>query len=72
MIIQERHEIRLVIATYDRRYIDYLNNKQSDNSDVSLMEMCEVYSWDITKQNNMKSFGPVLLALALQNGKLEY
>ncbi|DAA72762.1 TPA_exp: Uncharacterized protein A8136_5431 [Trichophyton benhamiae CBS 112371] len=71
MIIQEREQIRLIIATYDQEYIDYLNNKPSSGSEIPLMTMNELFTWDITKQHHMEICGPVLLALALQNGKLE-
>ncbi|KAM5434848.1 hypothetical protein McanMca71_007629 [Microsporum canis] len=72
MIIQEREKIRLIIAKYDQRYVDYLHNKPSNGPAVALMEMYELYSWNITNESQMQKFGSILLALALQNGKLEY
>ncbi|KAK2882533.1 hypothetical protein FQN49_000260 [Arthroderma sp. PD_2] len=72
MILQERHEIRLVISKYDQNYIDYLHGKPDSNSEVPLLEMHELRTWDIEEESDMKRFGPILLALALQNGKLEY
>ncbi|KAF3491345.1 uncharacterized protein GIQ15_00862 [Arthroderma uncinatum] len=72
MILQERHEIRLVIATYDQAYVDYLHDKVDAASDRSLLEMHEYRVWDIQKEAQMRDFGVTLLALALQNGKLLY
>lgn len=71
MIIQEREQIRLIIATYDQKYIDYLYNKPLSGPEIPLMTMNELFVWDITKRHHMEIYGPVLLALALQNGKLE-
>ncbi|EGD96195.1 hypothetical protein TESG_03648 [Trichophyton tonsurans CBS 112818] len=71
MIIQEREQIRLIIATYDQKYIDYLYNKPLSGPEIPLMTMNELFVWDITKRHHMEICGPVLLALALQNGKLE-
>ncbi|KAK2820081.1 hypothetical protein FQN49_007739 [Arthroderma sp. PD_2] len=72
MILQERHEVRLVIAKYGQDYVDYLHDEAATGSDVSLLEMLEVRVWDIEKRRDMQEFGAILLALALQNGKLRY
>ncbi|KAM5443650.1 hypothetical protein MferCBS31731_001424 [Microsporum ferrugineum] len=70
MVLQERHQIRLVIAKYDQKYIDYLHDKTV--TDVSLLEMHEFGMWDIRVKPEMEEFGVILLALVLQDGKLIY
>lgn len=70
MILQERQEIRLVIAKYDSNYVNYLKNTANAVATISLLEMHEVRVWDIEKENEMKEFGNILLALVLQGGKL--
>ncbi|KAM5458113.1 hypothetical protein MaudCBS49596_000023 [Microsporum audouinii] len=70
MILQERQEIRLVIAKYDQKYVDYLHDQTV--TDLSLLEMHELGAWDIRTKRDMEGFGVILLALALQNGELVY
>ncbi|KAM5462467.1 hypothetical protein MauCBS54593_007981 [Microsporum audouinii] len=70
MILQERQEIRLVIAKYDRNYINYLRNEEEADAKISLLEMGESQAWDIGSEGDMREFGNILLALVLQDGKL--
>lgn len=72
MILQERQQIRLVVAKYDRNYINYLKNTANAAATMSLLEMHEVRVWDIGERDEMKEFGNILLALVLQGGKLLY
>ncbi|OAL73684.1 hypothetical protein A7D00_1712 [Trichophyton violaceum] len=72
MILQERQQIRLVVAKYDRNYINYLKNTANAAATMSLSEMHEVRVWDIEERDEMKEFGNILLALVLQGGKLLY
>ncbi|KAM5443785.1 hypothetical protein MferCBS31731_001031 [Microsporum ferrugineum] len=70
MILQERQEIRLIIAKYDRSYINYLRNEEEAGAKRSLLEMHQSQAWDISDAKHMREFGNILLALVLQGGKL--
>ncbi|KAK2810361.1 hypothetical protein FQN50_003092 [Emmonsiellopsis sp. PD_5] len=70
MILQERHDIRLIVAEYDQDYVDYIRNSPKPNTPLSLLRMNEYGPWDIDNPKEMEELGPILLALALSDGKL--
>lgn len=72
MIIQERADIRLVIAEYDQDYVDYIQHGVTKKgADASLLMMQEYGPWDTGKPRDMAELGPVLLALTMAGGKLD-
>jgi hypothetical protein len=70
MILQERHDIRLVIGEYDQHYVDYICNNPEPNAPLSFLRMKEYGLWSIEESDDMEELGPMLLALSLSNGQL--
>ncbi|PYI05846.1 hypothetical protein BO78DRAFT_407843 [Aspergillus sclerotiicarbonarius CBS 121057] len=66
-VSQDRHEIWLILAEYDERYLNYLKGDYNETEARSFLTMHEIGPWDTQSKEAMKHLGPILLALALRS-----
>lgn len=66
LIAQDRHEIRVVIATYDRDYERYLRSTDASSLPVSLMTMQEYGPFLITSSTNMRHLAIFIIGFCLE------
>lgn len=52
------------MAEYDDDYVAYLTHKSTDKP-LSLLTMHQIGPWNIQSRSDMKSLGPILLAITL-------
>ncbi|KAL4937073.1 hypothetical protein BDV06DRAFT_216164 [Aspergillus oleicola] len=62
-VSQDRHEIYIIVAEYDERYLKYLGGKDDSSA---FMTMKEYGPWDTGYVVSMKHLGPILVAIALR------
>ncbi|PLB55280.1 hypothetical protein P170DRAFT_505893 [Aspergillus steynii IBT 23096] len=66
-VSQDRHEIWLSFAEYDREYIKYIEDgSQNPNRPLSFLTMHEFGPFNTLKKEHMAKLGPILLALTLR------
>lgn len=63
-ISQNRHEIFIIIAEYDDKYLSYLKNETSGQN--TFMKMHEFGPWSTQDLNHMRHLTPILVAIMLR------
>ncbi|CAI7599472.1 unnamed protein product [Penicillium glandicola] len=67
LISQDNHEIFLTIASYKKRYVNYLNNGNiSKSTKSSFLTMKEYGPWIITRSSDMRDLARIILSLAVE------
>ncbi|GES66237.1 hypothetical protein BO78DRAFT_412610 [Aspergillus terreus] len=64
--ISDRHEIWLIFAEYDEKYLEYLDGKHENGDPTSFLTMHEVGPYDTQDGIHMANLAPILLALVLR------
>lgn len=70
LVSQDRHEIYLTFAEFDRSYVDYLagqDNGKNAKGSPSLMKMKTYGPYEITRHTHMKVLGEFLLGWTIQS-----
>ncbi|PWY90771.1 hypothetical protein BO70DRAFT_384399 [Aspergillus heteromorphus CBS 117.55] len=65
-VSQNRHEIWLIFAEYNGKYLDYLEGKCKATDPLSFLTMHEVGPFDTMKKPHMDHLGLIVLALVLR------
>ncbi|OJD21249.1 hypothetical protein ACJ73_07409 [Blastomyces percursus] len=66
MITQDRHEIYLIIATYDENYVAYLQEKPLAKGADSFLQMHQIGPFTPTAEGHMERLGRIIVALTRQ------
>lgn len=66
LISQDRHQVHVVVATYDDHYVDYI--KARNPRTKSFLQMEDYGPFDVTHHKHMYLLGRLMLALSLQGG----
>ncbi|PYH91021.1 hypothetical protein BO71DRAFT_401708, partial [Aspergillus ellipticus CBS 707.79] len=64
-VSQNRHEVFITIAEYDKGYVSYLRKTPANNEHPSFLTMHQYGPWNTNNAGDMKKLGPILLALTL-------
>ena len=65
-LAQDRHEIFVIFAEYNDDYLAYLNGNFTGTSNkMSFLTMHQLGPWNIEDPSDMRTLGPILLAMAL-------
>ncbi|PLB55575.1 hypothetical protein P170DRAFT_484535 [Aspergillus steynii IBT 23096] len=64
-VSQDRHEIFITFAEYDKEYIKYLND-DSDTDDLHFLTLHQFGPWNTTSPARMRDLGKFLLAISLR------
>lgn len=66
MICQDHHEIYIIIATYDWKYLEYITTGVDPAGKPSFLTMHQFGPFIPNKSGNMKKLGTIILALSQQ------
>ncbi|KAJ5556356.1 hypothetical protein N7494_000271 [Penicillium frequentans] len=69
VISQDGVEIYLIVAVFDRRYVDYMKGRQSSLPSGSFMQMHKFGPWPINKATELDNFAKVALTIAIRGSQ---
>ncbi|KAJ5963587.1 uncharacterized protein N7479_003463 [Penicillium vulpinum] len=75
-ISQDRHEVFVTVAKYDKKYLEYLNNPRPSSDEdedgdenkenLSFLTMHQFGPWNTLDRSHIRELGPILLAITLK------
>ncbi|RSL86763.1 hypothetical protein CEP52_015740 [Fusarium oligoseptatum] len=66
LVSQDRHQIFLIVATFDDEYVHYISG--DDDNAQSFLVMQEYGPYDVGKREHMDVLGGIMLAISMQGG----